>query len=183
MPELDKILERLAVVPGDNEAWEQLYRKFWPWVFANAFRMLRGDRQLAEDASQDVFIRLLRYCNFENLREPEAFKHYAYIVCRNVTRDYLRRLFHSSKQTNTMWDETQTEGAPREPNQAILSLQAAEMFELLEERDRLLLKMVVDGFDLREVSEKLGITYGNAAVRLHRIRNRLRNYMTQKHLR
>jgi len=64
----------------------------------------------------------------------------------------------------------------------IMSLQANEILELLKEPDRLLLRMVVEGYDLNEISEKLGLSYGNAAVRLHRIRNHLRNYLEAKHL-
>src|SRR5712691_11602207 len=82
-------------------------------------------------------------------------------------------------------EPAQTEDTLRSMHQeesVIMSLQANEILELLKEPDRLLLRMVVEGYDLNEISEKLGLSYGDAAVRLHRIRNHLRNYLEAKHL-
>lgn len=45
----------------DEAAWEDLYRKLWPYVMASMYRGLGGNRTLAEEAAQDVMFRILRH--------------------------------------------------------------------------------------------------------------------------
>lgn len=49
----------LAVASRDHMAFQVLYERYAEIVFATSLRVL-ADRQLAEDASQDVFVRLWR---------------------------------------------------------------------------------------------------------------------------
>ena len=49
-----------AVQAGDVRAFEQLYARYTDLVFSTALRVL-ADPQLAEDAAQDVFLRLWRH--------------------------------------------------------------------------------------------------------------------------
>lgn len=49
----------LRVKKGDKEAFEELFRKYYPKVFNISYRFL-PDRSLAEDITQDVFLRAYR---------------------------------------------------------------------------------------------------------------------------
>lgn len=54
---LDGLLERAA--GGDTEAFATLYAETVPWAFTLAFQLLR-DRHLAEDATQEAYLRIWR---------------------------------------------------------------------------------------------------------------------------
>jgi RNA polymerase sigma-70 factor (ECF subfamily) len=174
--DLEQILERLAISTEDQQAWEDLYRKIWPWVLAILYRILRGQRELAEDASQEVFIRLLRYARFEELRVPAAFKNYVYVICQNVGKDYLRGLF-SLQEYPLAADDEQASGLVARSAQpdtaALLSIRMHEILQSLNEEERRMMKMILEGRPLDEVAKSMGLSYTNAAVRLHRIRKRL----------
>src|SRR5215467_4150923 len=99
---LNKVLVRLARQRRDQEAWGELYVRMWPFVLAQNYRCLGGRRDLAEDAAQDVFFRLIRYCAFEHLEDPVDFYAYLTVVCINVSKTYLFRQ-HRRKETALAW--------------------------------------------------------------------------------
>src|SRR5262245_38321912 len=81
------VLLMLRVGDGDDDAFEELVGRYWSRVFAHLFRRL-GDRQEAEDLTQDVFLRLYRY----RLRyRPRAkFITWLFFITQNVARNALR---------------------------------------------------------------------------------------------
>src|SRR6266481_1527611 len=90
---LSPILKRLCRWRADDEAWQMLVRHLWPLVVAINYRILRGQRDLAEDASQEVFLRIFRYVRFDDfVSKPEDFQSYVRAICRNVSRSYLSQL-------------------------------------------------------------------------------------------
>lgn len=176
---LEEIVDRLARNRADQEAWTELYDLLWPRVYATAYRKLYGQRHLAEDASQEVFIRVLRYVDFTRLRQSADFLPYLNTIVSNVVRDI-----------------QVTEAAPVEslgPEHDLiaedLKLDSTEFREIaatdmlkgilrgLGPRDRQIVALLAEGHDLDEISKQTGITYSNAAVRVHRLRVKLRNYM------
>ena len=58
----------------------------------------------------------------------------------------------------------------------------AELLVGLEPADQKLMQLLIEGYTLPEISSRLDLTYGNAAVRLHRLRVVLRKYMQDKGL-
>jgi hypothetical protein len=52
-----------------------------------------------------------------------------------------------------------------------------EFMNQLDESDREMLRLSIEGYDLAEIADRLGLSYSNAGVRLHRSRERLRNYL------
>ncbi|MFT5587375.1 MAG: RNA polymerase sigma factor (sigma-70 family), partial [Cognaticolwellia sp.] len=45
---------------GDRKAYSELVRRYQNRVFSVCMRWLKGDRQIAEEVSQDVFLALFR---------------------------------------------------------------------------------------------------------------------------
>src|SRR6266851_8686346 len=77
----------LRVTAGEAGAFEELVHRYWSRVFGHLFRRL-GDRQEAEDLTQDVFLRLYRY----RLRyRPRAkFITWLFFITQNVARNAIR---------------------------------------------------------------------------------------------
>src|SRR5438105_1398660 len=99
-------IETLAHSRDDERAWGMLFNNLWPLVFATSYRILRGNRDLAEDASQDVFLRILRYARFEDfIDNPEAFKSYVRTICKNVCISYLARLLRQPAPPSNQQEE------------------------------------------------------------------------------
>src|SRR5947207_1985583 len=77
----------LRVQRGDPTAFSQLVARYWNQVFGRFYRRL-GDRQEAEDLTQDVFLRLYRY---RDRYQPRAkFATWLFHISQNVARNALR---------------------------------------------------------------------------------------------
>jgi RNA polymerase sigma-70 factor, ECF subfamily len=77
----------LRVQRGDPGAFSLLVATYWNQVFGRFYRRL-GDRQEAEDLTQDVFLRLYRY---RTRYQPRAkFATWLYHITQNVARNAIR---------------------------------------------------------------------------------------------
>jgi len=85
-PETERaLLERLRL--GDTTAFDAIYEHFRPRVFAFVFRMC-GRRALAEDLSQEVWLRLARHAKC--LRPDTRLRPWLFTVARNLLVSQLR---------------------------------------------------------------------------------------------
>src|SRR2546428_2247672 len=73
---------------GSREAFNELMRRHEDRVYALAYR-LTGNRQDAMDATQEVFLQLLR--KLDRYDRKSAFSTWLYRVATNVCYDVLRR--------------------------------------------------------------------------------------------
>jgi RNA polymerase sigma factor (sigma-70 family) len=172
--DLEQALERLAESPADEAAWTVLHRSLWPFVFAVAYRELRGAARAAEDVAQETFLRLVRSAPFDRLQDPADLRAYAGTVARNLARDTARR---EARQPQTVAEpgrapEPMGPLGPQLPEGAL-----EQVRKLLDPQELALLDLVMGGDDLRRVAASLGVRYGTAAVRIHRLRNKLRNLL------
>jgi RNA polymerase sigma-70 factor (ECF subfamily) len=82
-----EVLLMLRVQDNDDEAFQELLRRYWTRVFSHLYRQL-GDRQEAEDLTQDVFLRLYRY---RQRYQPRAkFVTWLFHITQNVARNAVR---------------------------------------------------------------------------------------------
>ena len=78
----------LALKKGDRKAFEVLMRKYYPRILNFAYRFL-GNRQLAEDIAQDVFMKI--YKSAHRYRPRAQFQTWLYTIARNTCLNELRR--------------------------------------------------------------------------------------------
>lgn len=175
---LDEALSRLARSRGDKAAWAILYKLLWPRVMAITFRILRGVREAAEDVSQDVFLRLLRYCDFQRIQDSDEFERYLHKVAEHAAFDYLsqgRRLIYDEGALEARAEQDVGELTPDEV------LQGQELRHKilgnLTPSQRNLAELLMKGYTTPEIALACGWTYGSAGVRIHRLREALRNLL------
>ncbi len=184
--QLAQALHRLAADPSDQEAWRVLFLGAWGTGLSAANRTLRGQLDLAKDVTQEAFQRLIKYGDFGPLQDPEAFLSYFRAVCRNVARDALTRFAPELAQQVPL-EELETLSPrvekPATPEQLTRAKQLRdELLAGLDPADQQLMKLIIEGYTLPEISSRLDLSYSNAAVRLHRLRLTLRKYMQDKGL-
>lgn len=76
------------VCAGEREVFAQLVERYKSRIFHTTLRMLRN-REEAEEAAQDVFIRAYR--GLARFREDASFSTWIYKICYNVCLSYLER--------------------------------------------------------------------------------------------
>lgn len=88
LPHHDPEVERMLRVQRDEPgAFAELLQRYWTPVFSRLYRQL-GDRQEAEDRTQDTFLRLYRS---RRRYQPRAkFTTWLFHIAQNVARNALR---------------------------------------------------------------------------------------------
>src|SRR5258708_1586763 len=81
------VLLMLQVQKDEPGAFQQLVDRYWYLVFGRFFRCL-GDRQLAEDLTQETCLRLYR--NRGNYRPQAKFATWLFHIVENLTRNAIR---------------------------------------------------------------------------------------------
>jgi RNA polymerase sigma factor (sigma-70 family) len=170
--ELHELLGLLRRDPTNEDLWKALYDKIRRFVYVVAFRVLNGNEELAQDATQVVFLRLFEYCEFTEFSEPQEFLGYVATVARHVALDLIKR---EGKYVTgldvTLCDFLPGTPTPRQHERA--KNQLHDLLEQLDPDDKSLVNMLMEGRTLDEIAERIGISYANAAVRVHRLREKL----------
>ncbi len=151
----------LRAQAGDREALDQLLRSVQGPLFGYV-RGLVGDRQLAEDVLQDVFVLICRKLRW--LREPKLFRPWAY---RIASRRALRVLEGERRRAGPAVEDA---GEPATPAPAYDPGLVASLPPLLADispASRAVLSLhYLQEMSLQETADVLGIPLGTAKSRL-----------------
>ena len=167
-----------AARSGDSRAFEQLYRAHVDRVFSLCVRMA-GDRTLAEELTQDCFVRAWE--RLSSFRGESAFGTWLYRLAVNVvlnarkTAGRARKRFVTEEGDEERSDRSEPSGereSYKNPG-TILDLEAA-VAALPPGARRVFVLHDVQGYRHEEIAEMLGITSGGSKAQLHRARLLLR---------
>jgi len=159
-----------AAAGGDRRAFERLYRLHVDRVYSLCTRML-GDRVIAEEVTQDVFVRVWE--KLPQFRAESAFATWLHRVAVNVVLSHRKTAGIALARTTS--DETAIDAASSRPVSVgeRLDLDAA-IAGLPKGARRVFVLHDVEGFTHEEIGGQLGITPGGSKAQLHRARFLLR---------
>jgi len=155
----------------------RLYRELGPAVYRRCLRLLGGDREAARDATQEVFVRLVR--DMERLQDRETVLPWIYRVatnhCLNLRRDAGRRREEALEGAADLEVSARApaDGWPdRQLAQAVLSRFDAET-------QAVAVGVFVDGMEHEEVARALGISRRTVSRKLGRFLENARKYLAR----
>ena len=156
-------LELIAAMNrGDDRAFEVLYFRYRDWVTALAFRFT-GEESLALDVLQETFLYFLK--KFPGFKLTAELKTFLYPAVKNLSIGARRK---AERHQSTEGELTVLANQPAAPaaitNSGDLS---AVLASLSEEHREVLLLRFVDGLNLGEIAEVMGIPLGTVKSRLH----------------
>ena len=157
-----------AAIRGERPAVEALTEAFLPRVFGLSLRICRR-RELAEDATQETFVRALR--NLHKLREHGRLKSWLLTIAANTTRELARkqnRLSPLDYDPPTIEVEVDEQEAIRQK-----ALDHA-LASLAEDERELFLLHTVEGVRLKTLAEEQQVSVPAMKSRVHRIRSKVR---------
>jgi RNA polymerase sigma-70 factor (ECF subfamily) len=154
-----------------SEAFDLVARQFQTKVFHLAFSIL-GNQQQAEDASQEIFIRVWRA--LPNYRSQSSVSTWIYAIARNTCLTALKSA--GSRRTLSLEDAAVRSAAekklesPAHPYAPDLQ----RMVDSLPEKQRqVVMLFYMEEKSHEEVSQLLGIPVGTVKTHLHRARKEL----------
>ncbi len=159
--------------PDANELFDRLYTSYADDVLRVAYFYL-GDRQKAEDVTQDVFVRLLTRTP---TIEPGHEKAWLLKVALNRCRDLWR----------AAWVKRVVLGSPFDcipgPDEIEMRTEKADLMEAVNRLSpafkEVLLLHYYQGFGISEISEMLDLPEGTISSRLSRARKKLEQILKE----
>jgi len=139
---------------------EEVYRQFHSKIEYYIWGKV-SDKYLAEDLTSKVFLKVVQ--KFEDFDETKAsISTWIYTIANNTVIDY----FRTRKVMEEVPEEVRTMGEIDDDilQEEMLS-QLAKALKQLPERERdLLVLRYYDNMSLKDISEKMGMSYANAKV-------------------
>jgi RNA polymerase sigma-70 factor (ECF subfamily) len=155
-----------------HEAAARLYREFGPAVYRRCLKLLRG-REAAQDATQEVFVRLMG--NMARLEGRGDVLPWIYRVttnhCLNVLRDVGRR----GEGALPLDLETDERSASEALPERRLAHQILQRFDASTQA--VVVGVIVDGMEHEEVAATLGISKRTVSRKLERFLSSSRRFM------
>ncbi|HLV98671.1 MAG TPA: sigma-70 family RNA polymerase sigma factor [Ktedonobacterales bacterium] len=167
-----------AVMAGDQVAFAALVTRHHAPLLGYLYRLVGGDRQLAEDLMQETLLQVLRQ---HTCPVDRPFKSWLYTIATNLARDHFK-----SAAVRQRWRGGDAEEAllhlsdntPGPEEHALAAEQGSEVRAALarlgEEYRIVVVLRFYQGFSLPEIAETLQIPLGTVKSRLsvgvHRLR-------------
>jgi RNA polymerase sigma-70 factor (ECF subfamily) len=179
--DLDSILDRAR--RRDPAAFDALVTLFGDRVFGLIYRLL-GQRELAEDLTQETFLRVVR--TIESYEHDGRFEAWIFRIAANLARDHARKRKRRGTMASLDAGEPDEPGISLPDNNADPSgvdgmIQAEQESALQAALDRLspadreivMLRHFAD-LSFKDIAEMLSIPLGTALARAHRALKKLR---------
>lgn len=170
-----------AVLVGDQAALTALVSRHHAPLLGYLYRVVGGDRPLAEDLVQETLLRLVRQRTYQSGR---PFRPWLYTIATNLARDYfksaaVRQSLRGGNQEQALLHLRDPKASPEE--RALAADESGEVRRALahlgEEYRVVVLLRFYQGFSLKEIAETLRIPVGTVKSRLsvsvHRLRGML----------
>ena len=169
----ERIME--AVKNGNLQQVSVLFERHHKRIF-NFLAKMTMDRELAEDLTQNVFLRIIKYKN--SYRDGLRFQSWLYQVARNVFSDHYQ--MNKNKYLKTM-DVEKVKDSLEEINETADQSEREELLHkslaLLASEDReLLLLTRFEHLKYEEVATIMETTVANIKVKVHRAIGKLREH-------
>ncbi len=175
-----KLIQR--ILAGDENAFESLVQKYQRQVHTHALRKI-GDFQIAEDITQETFLRV--YQKLDTLNNPAQFSKWLYAIVNHLCIAWFRknRLQIRSLQEihiSATAEETYSRYIATEHAKAMVESQrdlVKKLLTTLKEDDREVITLhYFEEMTSSEIGETLGVPENTIKSRIRRARQRLRKY-------
>lgn len=172
---------------GNAEAFEQLIADYEKRILNYCFRML-GNLSDAEDAAQEVFVKVYRF--IDSFNGQSSFSTWLYRIASNVCLDLLRKAKRQPKDTVSIHQENEegesysiaiedTEPDPYERAQLSEAQRVLKeaLNQLSDEHKQVVILRDIEGLSYEEIAEAMGIAPGTVKSRLNRARQVLKKLL------
>lgn len=161
----DYILIR-KIKSGDTEAWDKLVNKYYNQIFSFCVRRCLGDRVLASDLTQDIFLKVIE--NIEKYKFNGKFFNYLFTITVNTCNNY----YNKKKFTQSEFDEkvlnldSETISANLITQENVNQIQVALNTLPDIQREALILKYY-HGFKVKDVAKINGTSVATSQSRIN----------------
>ncbi len=161
-------------MPTNKASFEEIYKNHHTMVSQMCLGFVKGNTELANDLSQEVFI--IIWNKLSTYEAKSSVKTWIYRITVNTCLQHLRK--ESKTKICSISDKNESKIEPTEEGNTDNKLGLYKAIGELREMDRLLIMMVLDDQNNDTIAKVLGIKPSSIRVKIHRIKNRLKKILT-----
>ncbi|KAF2515220.1 RNA polymerase sigma factor [Flavobacterium foetidum] len=154
---------------ASKEQFNEIYNKHYDKVFRLCKGYFCGDSELASDAAQEIFIKVWE--KLDTFRNDSSISTWIYRIAVNTCLLYLRKSSSKKEIRTDVLPQAVSENYSSEKDERLQ--QMYQCIQKLEETNKMIILMTLDGVEYQEISEVIGITEETLRVRIHRIKKSL----------
>lgn len=154
---------------GTKEEFNKIYNSHYTKVFRLCKGYFCGDLALASDAAQEIFIKVWE--KLDTFRNESSVSTWIYRITVNTCLLYLRKSSSKKEIRTAIQPQVISETDSNEKEEQLQ--QMYQCIQKLEETNKMIILMTLDGVVYQEIAEVIGITEEALRVRIHRIKKSL----------
>ncbi len=172
----DRLVERARA--GDEEAFEDLVRRYEKPIYYLALRSVR-EEQAAADLAQTAFLKA--YEGLRGFRGQASFKTWLYRIAMNLCKNYLRDQGKKKLESLGEMDPPSTANPLRELIEHEDQWMLARAWARLPEKQRMTVVLKVhEGMKYREIAAVMGSSVGTIKANFHHACTRLKAMLQER---
>jgi RNA polymerase sigma-70 factor (ECF subfamily) len=158
-------------VTQTKSLFETLYREHRPMVYQMCMGFMKGDHDMANDLSQEIFINI--WNSLAGFKNESSHKTWIYRITVNTCLQQIRKEKNKKKiSIDDGFDVAEPVNNTEENH-----IQLYKAVGQLPEVERLIMMMVLEEVEYEEISKVIGINETNLRVKIHRIKKRLKDLL------
>jgi RNA polymerase sigma-70 factor (ECF subfamily) len=166
-----------AVQSGDKQAYNRLYQAFIGQVYGLCFQLI-GEKMLAEDAAQEVFIQLWR--KIGNFKGDSKFSTWLHTVTSNITISYIRKQKGWLQKIFNIEDFVDMNGGAGllEAEESSSNVDIESYVARLPDRVRIVFVLhAIEGYRHEEIATMTNMAVGTSKAQFHGAKHLLKEWM------
>ena len=157
---------------GEQQAFAALVGLYKDRVFALALRITQ-QRELAEETTQDIFVKV--YQHLASFKENAAFSTWLYRIAYNTAISAIRKRKITGQPLNETFLLSLKDDSDDNKTEELIINTLNELVNALPAEDAALITLFYhDDKSMEEIGQITGQSQANVKVKIHRIRNKLR---------
>jgi len=157
----------------DRDFFQELYAQYYPNIYRLCLGYVKGNGSLAADLAQEVFINVWE--KYDSFKGECQVSTWLYRIAVNCSLTEIRR---NKSYQNRIQAYEAPEGDSAEKQHSDNDL-LNRCIAKLDEPDRILATLVLEGLPQQEIASILGLSDSNTRVKVHRLKEKLRaTYLT-----
>jgi len=161
----------IEAINGDVSAFKRLYERHLNHVYGLVFRLC-GDRSMADDLTQDVFIQL--WDKLSSFRFESKFSTWLYSVTSHICLSELRRQKRWFQRYKNSAKETEE---PVDNGEADLSKLDKLLLKLPDQARQVFVLHALEGYSHQQIATSLGVAVGTSKAQFHRARKNIEEWL------
>lgn len=150
--------------------FKEAYETNYPKVMRLCLGYVGGDREIADDIVQEVFIRVWE--NLETFREESSIDTWIYRIAVNTCLGQLRKRKKEMRGYD-MNRATEEPDVDSERNRERMMNQLYNCINTLTETNKAIILMELEGLPQKEIADVMGLKHEAIRTRVHRIKSQL----------